>query len=319
LLLAAVVVIVLIAAFCAALTQPFVAPLRSEPAPVDPDRLKSHVRALSEDHAPRSVGYPDNLDAAGDYILTQLRAAGVRPTVQPVDALGLRTRNVIARFGPDEGPLLVIGAHYDTCGELNPGADDNASGVAVLIELAGLLAKHRPARPVELVAYTLEEPPFFRSESMGSAVHAASLAADGRRVELMISLEMLGYFSDEPGSQGYPIPGLKLLYPDRANFIAVVGRFAEWRAVRRVKAAMRGAAPLDVRSINIGAWVPGVDFSDHLSYWKHGFPALMISDTAFFRYPHYHGAGDTYDRLDYARMADVARGVFAITQLPAAP
>jgi Zn-dependent M28 family amino/carboxypeptidase len=224
----------------------------------------------------------------------------------------------------------VIGAHYDSHGDAiggskhprghtpethTPGADDNASGVAGLLELARLLGRSAQSRTIELVAYTLEEPPHFRTEHMGSAWHARSLRAANRDVELMLSLEMIGYFSDEPGSQGYPFPAMSHLYSDRGNFIAIVGKMSDFGATRRVKALMAGATSLPVHSINAPPLLQGVDFSDHLSYWLEGFPALMVTDTSFMRNHHYHQASDTYEKLDYRRMAMVVQGVYAVTQL----
>ncbi|HZG51707.1 MAG TPA: M28 family peptidase, partial [Pyrinomonadaceae bacterium] len=192
-----------------------------------------------------------------------------------------------------------------------PGADDNASGVAGLIELAYLLGGTPPAVRVELVAFALEEPPYFRSPFMGSAVHAASLRAQGFAVRAMLSLEMIGYFSDQPDSQHYPVSFLKAFYPSQANFIAVVGKMDQGRTVRRIKKAMAEASPLPVYSINAPRSIPGVDFSDHLNYWNEGYDALMITDTAFYRNPHYHTSADTPDTLDYRRMASVVQGVYA--------
>jgi Zn-dependent M28 family amino/carboxypeptidase len=188
--------------------------------------------------------------------------------------------------------------------------------VAGLIELALALAAQPPARPVELVAYTLEEPPFFRSAAMGSMQHARALHEAGTEVALMISLEMIGTFSDAPGSQRYPVPGLSLIYPDQGNFIAIVSRVQDIAATRALKASMRGATPLPVRSINAPPALVGVDFSDHLSYWTHGYPAVMVTDTAFYRNEHYHQPTDTADRLDYRRMAQVVEGVAAFALRP---
>lgn len=226
---------------------------------------------------------------------------------------GERYKNVVARFGPESGRLLVIGAHYDSHGATR-GADDNASGIAGLLELAHLLGQSGPARPVELVASTLEEPPHFRSPHMGSVWHARALKAAGREVELMLSLEMIGYFSDSPGSQAYPLAALKLGYPDRGNFIALVGQFGDFGVSRSVKAAMSGASELPVYSLNAPSMVQGVDFSDHRSYWAQGYPALMVTDTAFMRNPNYHRAGDTFDKLDYKRMAMVVQAVYAVAK-----
>jgi Zn-dependent M28 family amino/carboxypeptidase len=165
---------------------------------------------------------------------------------------------------------------------------------------------------VELVAYTLEEPPFFRTESMGSYQHASALSLQRREVRLMLSLEMIGYFRDEPRSQQYPVAALKALYPGEGNFVALVGAYRDFGAMRRVKGLFMGASDLPATSINAPALVQGVDFSDHASYWRFKMPAIMVTDTAFLRNPNYHGAGDTADKLDYARMAQVVRGVYAL-------
>jgi Zn-dependent M28 family amino/carboxypeptidase len=321
------------------LTQPVLVPDRptaavaAAAAAVDPARLEQHVRALSEQFHPRSFDQPEMLDAAADHVREALRATGAVVHEQAYLHEGERWRNVVARFGPRAGPLLVIGAHYDSHGDAprraldesrplahthTPGADDNASGVAGLIELARVLATQPVPRPVELVAYTLEEPPFFRSDAMGSMRHARALAEAGTEVELMISLEMIGFFSDAPGSQRYPLPGLHWLYPSHGDFIAVVGRLQDIAATRALKASMLGAAALPVRSINAVPALVGVDFSDHLSYWRHGYPALMVTDTAFLRNDQYHRAGDTADRLDYRRMAEVVQGVAAFALRPVA-
>lgn len=294
-------------------TQPLVRPIPTKVPPVSPERLQSHVRMLSETLHPRSVDNLTNLEAAADYVQREFATSGARVSDQWFEDQGEKFHNVIARFGPTEGPLLVIGAHYDSF-ETTPGADDNASGIAGLIELAQLLGRHPPLQPVELVAYTTEEPPHFRNESMGSAQHAQSLSAAGREVSLMLSLEMIGWFNDGPGSQAYPIPGMSLVYPDRADFIAIIGRFGDWAHARKAKAAMLGASALPVFSMNSSVLIPGVDLSDHRSYWNEGYHALMITDTAFYRNPHYHEAGDTYDKLDYRRMAQVVQGVFAVVQ-----
>ena len=293
-------------------TQPWVQPVESKDVTVDANALERHVSALAETFYPRSVENHAQLEAAGDYLLAEMRAAGAAPEVQSFEADGRQYRTFIARFGPADGPLLVVGAHYDACGT-TPGADDNASGVAALLELTRLLALDPPARPVELVAYTLEEPPYFRTESMGSHQHASRLDSQGREVRLMLSLEMIGYFRDEPKSQQYPVAALHMLYPDEGNFIAIVGGMRDYGEMRRVKALFSGASGLPVQTINAPASVPGVDFSDHASYWKFDMPAFMVTDTAFLRNPHYHEAGDTPATLDYARMAQVVRAVHAVT------
>ena len=310
-------------------TQPLVTPLRSKSPPVDVSRLQSHVRVLSEELYPRSYDQPAKLAAAAAYVRSQFTGAGASPEEQSFAVDGDHYRNIIARYGPTDGPVLVIGAHYDSYGNEvrgasfpggyditthTPGADDNASGVAGLIEVARLLQQAPPKIGVELVAYSLEEPPHFRTEAMGSVQHARRLRSSGRKVALMISLEMIGYFSTDRQSQTYPLPGLDLIYPDRGDFIAIVGRIRDGLVTRKVKAAMLGASDLPVYSMNAPSFIAGIDFSDHSSYWNEGLPAVMVTDTAFYRNPHYHEAGDTADRLDYERMAKVVQGVFAVTQ-----
>jgi hypothetical protein len=303
----------LLAAAWFAITQPviFGGAASGESPPVDAARLEAHVRMLSETFSPRDEGHPENLDRAAAYLrkeFEQAQAAGVAE--QPFQARGRTYRNVIASFGPRTKELIVVGAHYDAAGPL-PGADDNASGVAGLIELAYLLGRTPPPMRVELVAFALEEPPYFRSPLMGSAVHASSLKEQGFAVRAMLSLEMIGYFDDHADSQHYPVSALKAFYPSRGNFITVVGKLDQGPVLRRVKGAMIGASTLPVYSINAPRAIPGVDFSDHLNYWNEGYDALMITDTAFYRNPNYHTFEDTPETLDYKRMAMVVQGVYA--------
>jgi Zn-dependent M28 family amino/carboxypeptidase len=280
--------------------------------PVAPARLESHVRVLCDRFFPRDARHPENLDRAATYIRGEFERAGERLRVseQSFEVEGKTYHNVLAQFGPDTRERIVVGAHYDVAGAI-PGADDNASGVAGLIELAYLLNKAALPLRVELVAYTLEEPPYFTTEQMGSAVHAASLKRQGVAVRVMVSLEMIGYFTDAPDSQRFPLPVLALFYPSQGNFIAVVGKLDQGLIVRRVKRAMRKASSLPVHSINAPSWIPGVDWSDHRSYWKAGYPAVMITDTAFYRNDHYHTAGDRPETLDYQHMAMVVQGLYA--------
>lgn len=278
-----------------------------------PVRLEAHVRMLSETLAPRDHEHGENLDRVAAYVAGELRAAGAAEVVeQPFTAGGRTYRNVLARFGPEEGERVVVGAHYDAAGPY-PGADDNASAVAGLLELAHLLgAGSAPRLRVDLVAFTLEEPPYFATSDMGSAVHAASLRRAGAQIRAMLCLEMIGYFSDEPGSQRFPVEELRARYPTTGNFITVVGRPEEATLTRSVEAAMRsGGAPLPVYSLIAPAAMPGVSLSDHRNYWQTGYPALMITDGSFYRNPHYHTPEDTADTLDYPRLALVVRGVHA--------
>jgi len=269
--------------------------------------LKKHVVTLSETNPPRSED-TDNLDVSALYIKEQLAKYGdVREMEFTV--WGIPYRNISILFGDDASERIIVGAHYDSFQGL-PGADDNASGVAGLIELARLLSQSQLNRSVELVAYTLEEPPYFRTADMGSAVHAKSLQENGVDVVVMMSLEMIGYFTDEPDSQDYPFSLMKLFYPSTGNFIAVVGNFYGFSIVGETKRAMKSVTSLPVRSLNAPGALAGVDFSDHLAFWWYDFPALMITDTAFYRNKAYHTKNDTWDRLDYERMSEVVNGVY---------
>jgi Zn-dependent M28 family amino/carboxypeptidase len=293
------------------MTQPLVSRARSEAAPAaDAGNLERDVRLISTAFGPRDHLHADNLDRVAGYIRQALEAAGGRVSDQPFRVNGRAYRNVIASFGPDDGERIVVGAHYDAFGP-GPGADDNASGVAGLLELARLLGRTAPATRVDLVAYTLEEPPYFKTEFMGSAVHARSLAKEGVRLRAMISLEMIGCFSDAAGSQDYPNRLIGLLYPTEGNFIAVIGNLGGGLLVRRIKGAMSSATELPVRSLNAPRFALGVDLSDQLNYWDAGYDAVMVTDTASFRNKHYHTALDTADRLDFGRMSRVVQGVHA--------
>jgi len=278
----------------------------------DPKRLEADVAALTGLSGFRCFERPDDLERAAGWAKAALMASGLPVEERSYGVGDLEFRNLIAHYGPEDGPVLVVGAHYDVCGE-QPGADDNASAVAGLLELARLLHRHRPdvTYRIELALWPLEEPPNFRTSAMGSAIHANSLALGGVDVRGMISLEMIGYFSDEPGSQSFPAPGMSLLYSSRGDAIVVVGNSSSWWFTRRVKTRMAGASELPVRSINAPAFVPGIDFSDHLNFWRRGWDAVMITDTAFYRNPNYHQVTDTPDTLDYERMAQVVTGVYA--------
>jgi Zn-dependent M28 family amino/carboxypeptidase len=190
----------------------------------------------------------------------------------------------------------------------SPGADDNASGVAALLELSRLLAAKPAALSVRLAAFTNEEPPFFFTHRQGSMVYAREARGRGDDIRLMLSLEMLGCFSDEPGSQRYP-PLMRRFYPDRGNFIALVSNLRSRRRLHQLARAFRAAGDFPCEHAAVPSWVPGVAWSDHLSFWRHGYRALMVTDTAFYRYPWYHTGGDTPEKLDYARFARATSGL----------
>lgn len=278
----------------------------------DPLLLEGHVKNLSVNFHPRNFRNLRNLDASAEYILKAFSAAGAKASMQVYAVNGRNYQNVIARFGitdPKAG-RWIIGAHYDSCAD-TPGADDNASGVAGLLELARLLGGDPNPPPVELVAYTLEEPPYFRSSDMGSAHHARTVIESGIPVKGVIILEMIGYFTGQPGTQEYPIGLLRLFYPGRGDFLIVVGQLGQRAFTREVKIGMKNPSGLPVYSINGPVSLPGIDFSDHLNYWAYNLPAVMITDTAFYRNKAYHEKEDTWDRLDYDKMA---KGVTAVYQ-----
>ncbi|MCC6621391.1 MAG: M28 family peptidase [Deltaproteobacteria bacterium] len=278
-----------------------------------PARLEADVRHLVTAFAPRDHAHPENLDRAARWIEERFAAAGARQIVTQIfEVDGRAYRNVVASFGPgsESGERafvrVVVGAHYDTAGPL-PGANDNGSGVAALLELARRLGASPPAARVELVAWTLEEPPYFATRDMGSAVHARSLVAQRKHVRAVISLETIGVYHDAPGTQTYPDPAMAARYGDRGDFLALVGRLEEAPLLARVAPAFAGLVRAEVLAAPES--VTGVGFSDHRSYWPYGFPAIMLTDTAFFRSDTYHTAADTPDKLDYARLARVADGV----------
>ncbi|PXA03025.1 peptidase M28 [Coraliomargarita sinensis] len=276
---------------------------------VNEARLTEVVQKLSIDFHPRNFSSYDNLTQTAAYIEEHFRKAGGTVEMQEFIANGSSYRNVRGFFGDKTRPRLVIGAHYDTHSQ-TPGADDNASGVAGLIELAYLLGKTTPSNCIELVAYPLEEPPFFATENMGSYIHAESLSRENVPVSGMIALEMIGYFSNESGSQSYPSRLLYLFYPHKGNFIAVAGNLKQRNYIAKVKAGMKGVTDLKVYSIAAPQQLSGIDFSDHRNYWTFDYDAVMVTDTAFYRNEAYHTANDTSNRLNYAKMADVVRAVY---------
>jgi Zn-dependent M28 family amino/carboxypeptidase len=271
------------------------------------------VERLCTEFTPRSYRHIENLDRAAAWIEEEFRAAGLEVLTQDYEVREDRYRNVIAvRRGVEErDSVMVIGAHYDAYGDF-PGADDNASGLAVLLELARTLPADPPRRTQYLVAFSTEEPPFFGSDDMGSYRFAKSLREEGRRVVIMVALDLVGRFSDEPGSQKMPFPGLGLLYPDRGNFVAVVGDLRSGSAIKRVRSGMLATGALPVRSFRAPAAMPGVHWSDHSSFRRFDMPSVLVTDTAYLRNPDYHTRDDTPDTLDYERMAKVVTALHGV-------
>ena len=279
--------------------------------------LRSHLAFFTQDVKPRSARRPENLDRAAAYIRTTLSAYGCAVRDETYAARGSGYRNVIAEFGPPGAHPIVVGAHYDSFGDAgaNPGADDNASGVAGVLEIGRLLAGRRLSRPVWLVAWSTEEPPFYNSSLMGSAINAAALKRANNAPSAVICLEMIGYFTRK---QSWPSPLLSLVFPTNGRFVAVVGRWQDRALARAVKRGINAIDSVPAYSYS-GPGMAGIDASDHRSYWAHGWNAVMVSDTAFLRNPNYHTSRDSLDTLDLERMAAVVSGVAnAVLQLAGA-
>jgi Zn-dependent M28 family amino/carboxypeptidase len=262
-------------------------------------RLRAHVEMLAGAIGERNVFRPEGLAAARGYIEATWRAQGYAVGAQEYEARGVSCANLeVSRPGTGRpGEILLLGAHYDSV-RACPGANDNGSGVAALLEIARRFAALRPALTVRFVAFVNEEPPFFMTRRQGSAVYAKAARARGDDIRLMVSLETLGYYSDAPGSQRYP-PLFRFFYPDRGNFLGLVSDLRSRGAMRRVAKVFRSCSDFPLQHTATLRWVPGVAWSDHLPFWRHGYPALMATDTAFYRYRYYHTAQDTPDKLTY--------------------
>ena len=283
-------------------------PLTSEEIAVR-ELLHKHVATLASTIGERHVQRASSLGRAADYIERQLTDAGYSPRSQEYSAQGTRVRNVEAALAGSRQQMLVIGAHYDSvigC----PGANDNASGVAAMLVIAGLLARQAVERTVRFVAFVNEEPPFFMSDAMGSVVSARACRARSDDIFGMFSLETIGYYSDEPGSQQYPGPAVcGRLYPDTGNFIGFVANLASRRLMRMAGREFRRTTQFPSEGAAAPADIPGVGWSDHWSFWQAGYSAVMLTDTAPYRYPHYHRPTDTSDKLNYDALARVVCGL----------
>ncbi|MDP1650867.1 MAG: M28 family peptidase [Rubrivivax sp.] len=272
-------------------------------------RLRRHVQALAQTIGERNVWRPDALHAAADYIRGAFAEAGCEAAPQYYQTHRVRCENLEVTLPGTAGrsEIIVVGAHYDTV-RGSPGADDNASGVASLIEIARALQPRSLRRTVRLVAFVNEEAPFFFTRQMGSWIYASAARRRGDDIRLMLSLEMLGCYSDAPGSQAYP-PLLRWFYPQRGNFIAFVSNLRSRRALDALVRAFRSRSDFPAERLASPAIVPGVAWSDQWSFWRAGYAAVMVTDTAFYRYAHYHAASDTPEKIDYVRMARVADGL----------
>lgn len=278
------------------------------------DRLSEHVRVLAEEIGERHVWRRDALERAADYVEASLTSAGLGVRSQEYVVDGTRVRNLETEIaGRDHSPqVVVVGAHYDTVTG-SPGANDNGTGVAALLELARRWANRRPQHALRFVAFVNEEPPFCFTRAMGSRVYARRCRERHELVVGMLSLETLGCYSELRSSQRYPFP-FGLLYPRSGNFIGFVANLTSRRLVRRCVAAFRRHTAFPSEGTAAPGYLPGIFWSDHWSFWREGYRAVMITDTAPFRYPYYHTPEDTPDKIDFARTARVVIGLDAVVR-----
>lgn len=272
-------------------------------------RLQSHVMRLAGEIGDRSIQNHRGLNEAAGYLEARLKEAGLSVRRHSYQVSGKEAVNVEGelRGSSHPGEIVVIGAHYDSVAG-TVGANDNASGVAALLELARAFGGRRPARTLRFVGFTNEEPPWFLGETMGSLVYARQAKERGEKIVAMISLETIGYYSDERKSQQYPAP-LGAFYPDTGNFIGFVSDWSSRELLRTAIGTFRKSAKFPSEGVAAPSGIPGIGWSDHWSFWQVGYPAIMVTDTAPFRYPHYHQTSDTPDKLDYDRMSRVVSGL----------
>jgi hypothetical protein len=271
--------------------------------------LRTTVAALAVEIGERNVGNrPKQLAQAADYIEARFAESGYKVGRQLHSVPGCECYNLdVQRLGtvrPEE--IVIVGAHYDSALG-TPGANDNASGVAATLALARMFSTCATERTIRFAAFVNEEPPYFHTQK-GSCVYARRCRERGEKVVAMLSLETIGYYNDAPGSQHYPFP-FGMLYPSEGNFIAFIGNTASRGVVCRAVETFRRHEPLPSEGAAVPEWIRGTGFSDHQSFWREGYPALMVTDTAMFRYPHYHEPEDTIDKIDFDRMARVVRGL----------
>lgn len=300
------VIVLMFSGICMAADREYKKPV----IPIDENQLYAAVQKLAGISPSRNYQNIGSLNKAADFIRNEFHKYGYRPVEQKYRISGNEYKNIIATYGPETAPRFIVGAHYDVCGE-QPGADDNASGIAGLLTLSKLFKEHAPGINfrIDFVAYTLEEPPFFRTEGMGSFIHAKSLHDNKVNILGMLSLEMIGFYSDAAKSQAYPLSFMKLFYPSTGNYIGVVGNFASSGLVRHFRNTVK-LSSVDVESLRAPSFLIGVDFSDHMNYWKFGYRAIMITDTSFYRNPNYHSRSDTIDTLNFDKMKEVIKGIY---------
>ena len=270
--------------------------------------IKKHLTTITKTPKYRNFQNIDQLNKTASYIQSIFAKYSDSIAIQQYPVDGKTYKNIICSFGPAQAKRIIVGAHYDVCGN-QEGADDNASGIVALLEIARLLKGKELNYRVDLVAYTLEEPPYFRTEYMGSYIHAKSLIDQKVDVFGMISVEMIGYFKDEKKSQSYPVGLLSLLYGNKGNYITLVNKSTQGKFARQFSREFRDTKSIRTKKFRAPRILPGIDFSDHLNYWNFGLSALMITDTSFFRNKNYHQTTDTMETLDVTRMAMVIDGI----------
>jgi len=298
-------------------------PGKSHTGPVSPqnveeqhlsERLKTDVTMLAGTIGERNTNRYVQLQQSATYIADRLRQMGYAVREEPYQANNRTVMNIEAELKGtvqlDE--IVVVGAHYDSPPE-SPGANDNASGVAAMLELARHFKEMKPGRTVRFVGFVNEEPPYFQTELMGSRVYASNARKRGDKIIAMLSLETVGFYLDTPGSQQYPVP-FKYFYPDTGNFIAFVGNLSSRSLLHTSIKTFRDTTGFPSDGVAAPAFVKGIGWSDHWSFWQEGYPGIMVTDTAPFRYPHYHEATDTPDKIDYGRMARVVTGIERVVE-----
>jgi Zn-dependent M28 family amino/carboxypeptidase len=273
-------------------------------------RVELHVRTLADEIGPRNIFVPDKLNAAADYIRSFWEKIGYEVNAQAFSVQGVSCQNLFIEIPGESTPgeIVVVGAHYDTI-SWAPGANDNGSAVGALLELSRLFSTKSPGRTLRFVAFANEEPPFFKTDSMGSLVYAKACQKKEENIVAMVCLETIGYYRDEPKTQKYPVP-FSFFYPDRGNFIAVVGNLRSKQLVKAFARHFMAESDFPVECVATFGFLTGIDWSDHWSFWHYGYPAVMITDTALFRYPYYHSSEDTSDKIDYHSLARVTHGLY---------
>jgi len=283
-------------------------PLSSEEREVC-NNIKQHISVLAEKIGERNIWKYDNLKASASYIEKAITEMGYEVKKQEYMVMGERVENLEWELTSERHPeeIILVGAHYDSASG-SPGANDNASGVAAVLEIARLLKTKTLSRTIRFITFVNEESPFFQTGKMGSRIYASRSRQRGEKIVAMFSLETIGYYSHEKGSQNYPFP-LSFFYPDTGNFIAFVGNVSSRSLVQEALEIFRSKTAFPSEGIAAPGWFPGIGWSDNWSFWKEGYPAIMITDTAPFRYPYYHTQQDVPDNIEYEQMSRVAVGM----------